>query len=101
VVGAIREGLMTDASVTNPNPDVDIYRLAFAAPIAPTTFTLTLDNNLGNTFMLVIADAANGRLIRNCSLELTACEVSLSGNVNLTVTGVFAGVYLLSITHGL
>lgn len=103
VVGAIREGLLTDAdpAVMSPLPDIDIYQLAFTAPIAPTTFTLSLTHNPENRFRLVVADAVTGRPIRDCSTELGACAVRVSSNVNLTVTGVFAGVYILSITHGL
>lgn len=110
VVGAIREGFFSDAEppVMNPFPDYDTYQLVFSAPIAPTTFILTLkhyldnDNNPenDNTFMLGVVDpATDNRLIRDCSMELTACAVQISSNVNLTITGFYAGVYTLSITQ--
>ncbi|MDH3604315.1 MAG: hypothetical protein OEU26_32315 [Candidatus Tectomicrobia bacterium] len=107
VVGAIREGVLSDARIPNLPSDIDrdTYQLAFLAPIAATTFTLTLQHNLDeNTFTLVVQDVATRRLIRECSfglLDPNECVVQVSGNVNLTITGVFAGVYILRITHGL
>jgi hypothetical protein len=105
IVGAIREGVLNDDGLEDPQQDIDTdtYQLTFSVPIAPTTFILTLNYNRGtvtndgNSFNLTVTDANGGT--RECLMELTACPVQVSGNVYLTITGLYAGVYTLSITH--
>lgn len=100
VVGAIREGILTDTGVSNPlmDMDIDTYRLELSAPA---TFTLRLEYNEDNFFQLIVADPTTGLSIQTCPPELTAaCIVQLSSSVNLNITGNYAGVYILSIING-
>jgi len=96
VVGAIREGILTDTGVSNPLMGTDIYELTLSAP---TTFTLSLEYNVGNTFTLIVEDPTTGILIQDCSTVQTPCVVPLSSNADLIIAGAYAGVYILSIIN--